>query len=81
MNRAADVSTVSTSTELPEPAGNRGFRRQGGANGEPIRSGAEAMPGPADLELQAVIRAWPRLPEAEQAGIMAMVRAATGKPE
>ena len=36
---------------------------------------------PSDPELEAIIRAWPALPEAVRAGIVAMVRAATGKPE
>jgi hypothetical protein len=35
--------------------------------------------GPADPDLVTVVAAWDRLPEAVRAGIVAMVRAASGK--
>jgi hypothetical protein len=36
---------------------------------------------PADRELAAVVKAWPALPEAIKAGILAMVRTATGRQQ
>jgi hypothetical protein len=36
---------------------------------------------PADPDLAAVISAWDRLPEAVRAGIVAMVKAASGSEE
>jgi hypothetical protein len=61
--------------ELPqESAGNWSAAEQSGA-----KSGAlDKQNGPFDAELAEVVQAWPNLPEAIRAGILAMVRAARG---
>jgi len=57
-----------TGVELPEHnTGKDEFQGQGGAE-----SGARS---PIDLDLQAIIDAWPSLTEAIKAGILAMVGA------
>jgi hypothetical protein len=63
---------------------NEGERRGEGQHGNPDHKDCsvphhfptEARPSP--VELAAVVAAWPRLPEAVRAGIVAMVRASTG---
>jgi hypothetical protein len=53
-------------------------------NGLRIAPGPGAAPAqraaPDDPELAALVAAWPTLPEAIRAGILAMVRAAGGHP-
>lgn len=56
----------------PKSSGNQGVGNQSGAE-----SGAlGAREAPIDPELAAVVDAWPALPAAIKAGILAMVRAA-----
>jgi len=55
----------------PKSSGNPGVGNQSGA-----QSGAvAARESPIDPEFAAVVNAWPALPEAIKAGILAMVRA------
>ena len=62
------------SNNTPKTLVNQGVSLPGGA-----KSGALAdNSGPADSELAQLITAWPSLPEAIKAGIMAMVKAAKG---
>lgn len=59
---------------LQESAGNSTSATQSGA-----KSGAlGAQNGPLDPDLVVVAEAWPGLPDALRAGILAMVRAASG---
>ena len=60
-----------TGLELPpENAGKTGVLDQGGAE-----SGAlGAREAPLDADLAAVVDAWPALPDAIKAGILAMIR-------
>jgi hypothetical protein len=62
-------------SELPlNSSGNEGFPDESGAE-----SGAlDAEIEPKDPELGAIIDAWPTLPEALKAGILAMVRTVGG---
>ena len=56
--------------------GNTPLSELGGAE-----SGAQAAPHPPNgSELHALINAWPTLPPAIRAGILAMVKAAEGQP-
>lgn len=69
-----------TGPELPpNPAGNPGGRPTGGSNSG-NKAGGFGVPTPpakpTDPELAAVVSAWPVLPLAVRAGIVAMVRAA-----
>jgi len=58
----------------PESSGNGGTGDQGGAEcGARDARKAEFSP-----DLAAVVEAWPKLPEAIRAGILAMIRAAGG---
>ena len=57
---------------VPQSSGNNGVGKQSGAE-----CGALGAPeAPIDPDLAAVVDAWPRLPEAIKAGILAMIRAA-----
>jgi hypothetical protein len=62
---------------LPSSTGNTNLCPQGGAEsgalGEPGNNGP--IDAAADTGLLAVIQAWPHLPQAIQAGILAIVRA------
>ncbi|MGA2035589.1 MAG: hypothetical protein ABSG68_25350 [Thermoguttaceae bacterium] len=59
---------------MPNFPGKSGFSESGGA-----KSGAlGAQDGAIDPELRAIIDAWPALPDAIKAGILAMVRTAGG---
>lgn len=60
--------------QIENSSGNQGVAPQGGAESGAL--GAEN--GPKDPELGAIIHAWPTLPDAIKAGILAMVRAAGG---
>jgi len=67
---APDFESVGN-REIPEENGHFPFGAAVGA--------AAASENPAtDADLQEVIRAWPKLPEALRAGILAMVRTAGG---
>jgi hypothetical protein len=56
-----------------ESAGNSTGSDQSGAESGALGTGN----GPIDAELAAVIEAWPSLPDAIKAGILAMVKAAS----
>ena len=58
----------------PDSNGNQQISTAGAAKG----AVAFCPPVPADGDLRAVVDAWPGLPEAIKAGILAMVRAAKG---
>jgi hypothetical protein len=56
----------------PKNTGNDGGGDQSGAECGAL----EARDAPSDLDLAAVVDAWPALPDAIKAGILAMIRAA-----
>jgi hypothetical protein len=55
--------------------------RNGENLGAAVGAAANAETAAIDPALQAVIQAWPDLPEAIRAGILAMVQAAGGRSE
>jgi len=59
---------------------NPGVPSQGGAKSGALGAREALQDGPQDPDLQAVVDAWPDLPEALKTGILAMVRAAGGTP-
>ena len=64
-----------TGLELtPDSSGNSSAATQSGAECGALG----ALSGPFDPDLAAIVEAWPSLPEALRAGILAMVRAANG---
>jgi hypothetical protein len=65
---------------MAEVHGNRIYAENAGKTGVPLQSGAETgaldtEKPPIDRDLAAVNEAWPTLPEAIKAGILAMIRA------
>lgn len=71
---------------MAEVHGNRTHAENAGETREAGQSGAEcgalgAQNAPLDPDLAAVVDAWPKLPEAIKAGILAMVKAAGGITE
>lgn len=68
----------------PETTGNTGVSLPSGAKCGALSSDSVPNPTltkPTDPELAAVVAAWPDLPPAIRAGVLALVRAAGGKPE
>ncbi|MCH7685408.1 MAG: hypothetical protein IH899_01785 [Planctomycetes bacterium] len=58
-----------------DSTGNNVIQGQGGAESGAVGAQSALM----DPDLRAVIEAWPELPDAVKAGILAMVRAAGGE--
>ena len=76
-------NTANPPKKMAEVHGNRTHTENAGKAGVPVESGAEsgaldARKAPDDPQLAEVIDAWPGLPDAVQAGILAMIRAAGG---
>lgn len=67
-----------TGTELP--ANLSGTAQGAGQGGSNSGSNRPDSGPPTDPELARVVEAWPRLPGALRAGILAMVASAGGKP-
>jgi hypothetical protein len=70
---------VHTGCEHPaDSAGKSGISQQGGTESGPLGGDLASIRQPADSDLAAVVEAWPDLPAAIRAGILAMIQAAKG---
>ena len=72
-NRGDDSVSADPTTSLRKPAPSLAVQGSAQPQIEP------PLNGPDDPDLAAVVAAWPELPEAICAGILAMVKAASGK--
>jgi hypothetical protein len=61
-----------------KPTGNGAVSESGGSKSGNIGPESAPKPTPADPDLAAVLSAWPSLPSAIKAGVLALVRAAGG---
>ena len=59
-------------------AGKPGISQPGGAESDAPGGDLASIRQPADSDLAAVVKAWPDLPPAIRAGILAMIQAAQG---